>query len=466
MLKSFGRRFAIVAVLVVLMGLPLFLAGLMIDSRESYARQTAEGIGRDWGGVQLLSGPQLVVPVLRDVIIEEAKSTPGSTLPGKTRFEQQSTAPLVLNPETFDLSIAFTTEMRHRGPYDVPVYRASVRILSDFDTSVLEGQLRDDERALWEDAYLQLGLGDNRGLRGDTEVLADGQVLPLDPLTGGEGLRATTADPRGIAGYEIRMDLNGAERLSVVPVGRLSRVTMAGDWPHPGFVGNYLPDSREVTDSGFEASWQIPHLARALPQVSRNALVPHAARAMDFGVSFIDPADFYQKAQRITQYGMLFIALTFLTVLLTERGGARPTHPMQYVLIGLVQSVFALLMVSYAEYLGFGLAYLVAATATVLLLTAYAVWGLRLGRRGLVTGAVLTVIYAALYLILKSADFALLAGSTLVFFALAATMYATRDESWYQDKPDTPPAKDKTPKRRASPFGAPRPDQPEAAPDS
>jgi inner membrane protein len=36
-----------------------------------------------------------------------------------------------------------------------------------------------------------------------------------------------------------------------------------------------------------------------------------------------------------------------------------------------------------------------------------------------------------LYLILRSTDYALLAGSTLAFLALAATMFATRNEEWY-----------------------------------
>ena len=48
----------------------------------------------------------------------------------------------------------------------------------------------------------------------------------------------------------------------------------------------------------------------------------------------------------------------------------RPAHPVQYILIGLAQSIFVLLMVAYAEQIGFGPAYLISAGATVGLLAA------------------------------------------------------------------------------------------------
>jgi inner membrane protein len=103
----------------------------------------------------------------------------------------------------------------------------------------------------------------------------------------------------------------------------------------------------------------------------------------------------------------------------------------QYVLIGLAQAIFVLLMVAYAEQIGFGPAYLMAAGATVALITLYAFLALGLGRRAGVLGLLLAVLYGVLYLILESTDYALIAGATLSFAALAATMWATRNEDWY-----------------------------------
>ncbi len=150
-----------------------------------------------------------------------------------------------------------------------------------------------------------------------------------------------------------------------------------------------------------------------------------------FGLRFFQPNDFYQKAYRAARYGILFIALTFLTVLLIENRTQRPTHPVQYILIGVAQSIFVLLMVAYAEQIGFGAAYALSAGATIALLTMFGAVGLKLGARTAVLGVMLVVLYGVLYLILRSADYALLAGATLAFVALAGTMYMTRNEDWY-----------------------------------
>jgi len=127
----------------------------------------------------------------------------------------------------------------------------------------------------------------------------------------------------------------------------------------------------------------------------------------------------------------LFITLTFLTILLLDRTNERPVHPVQYLMVGLAQSVFVLVMLAYAEQIGFGQAYGLASGATIFLLTFFGATALRMGRRTAVLTVTLIVLYAVLYLILQSADYALIAGATLAFVALAGTMYLTRNEDWY-----------------------------------
>lgn len=149
------------------------------------------------------------------------------------------------------------------------------------------------------------------------------------------------------------------------------------------------------------------------------------------GVRFITPNDFYQKAYRSARYGPLFIGLTFLTVLLLDRVGTNAAHPVQYLMIGLAQSIFVLLMASYAEQIGFGAAYLLASAATIALLTIFGATALKLGKRTRTLAAMLIIVYSVLYSILQSSDYALLAGSTLAFLALAGTMWLTRNEDWH-----------------------------------
>jgi len=330
------------------------------------------------------------------------------------------------------LTLTSQTQTRARGVFRVPVYVATADIKSRFNFDAVLDQLEPEETALWGDATLRVTLLSNRALRGEAGLSVDGTDVQLEPRDGTvPGIIAAIGDPRGTAQYDMVLGFNGAGSFEVAPVGRSSKVTMQSDWPHPSFTGAFLPNTRTVSDDGFDAEWVIPHLARNLAQVSRSNYDTASRDKTAFGVKYFQPNDFYQKAYRAARYGILFIALTFLTVLLTEDRTKRPTHPVQYVFIGLAQSLFVLLMVAYSEQIGFAAAYGVAAGATVVLLTLYGVVALKLGRRAGVLGVTLLLLYGVLYLILRSADYALLAGSTLAFVALAGTMYLTRNEDWY-----------------------------------
>jgi inner membrane protein len=476
-MPSAGARFLMVGLLTLLMAIPLFLAGAVILDRASTAEATRDALGREWGGPQTLAGPVLLVPVEGAVQrIEErqvadpatgAVRTESVVVPGRGAVE-----PVLLMPERLDLAATLSTETRRRGIFAVPVYVAAVEGTATFDPARVEAALGAGERALWDQAVLRLGLGANAGLRGETVVEADGTPLPLEPygppgprfgdFAGEGGIEAAIgAAARDLSAVRLSLRLNGAQEMQVAPVGRVSAVRLAGDWPDPSFAGAFLPDSRSVTAQGFEAEWTIPHLARALPQVVRGQGAAIAAER--FGVTLIEVNDFYQKAWRAARYNILFVALTFLAVLLLERR-ERPTHPVQYLLIGLAQALFVLLMVAYAERFGFTPAYLLSAGATVALLVLFGATALGLGRRTLVLLAALLALYAVLYLILQSADLALLAGATLAFAALAVTMVLTRNETWWGQggrwglrAPGPPPLP-------PQPQPAPRPPAPPAAP--
>ena len=101
-------------------------------------------------------------------------------------------------------------------------------------------------------------------------------------------------------------------------------------------------------------------------------------------------------------------------------------------LIGGAQVVFYLLLLSFAEQIGFDAAYFLAAVATVALISAYAWSALKSSSRALVVFAVLSVLYALLFLLLKQEDYALIIGASAAFAAVAVTMYVTRNVDWYR----------------------------------
>ena len=448
MFRSAGVRFMIVGVLALLMFIPLNLVSGVVEERARYSDETVREISREWGGAQLISGPVLIVPVSEEVTYKRKREAvdpvTGRTLRDENNFivyehfEEtiiEDRAPIHLYPGRFDMDVVSRTQTRHRGIFDVPVFTADVSLDFDFDTGLAAEVLRPKQTAAWDEAELRIFLNSNRALRGEAILTIDGAGFALEPIPNAgnarTGIVSTIGDPREHSAYSLQLSMNGAQNFGATAVGRTSRVTMTSDWPDPSFFGSFLPDTSSISDEGFTASWTVPHLARSLPQVSREDHDQSARTGASMQVRFLTPNDFYQKAWRAARYGILFIALTFLTILLLDRTSERPAHPVQYLMVGLAQSVFVLLMVAYAEQFGFALAYLIASGATIGLLVLFGATALKLGRRTWLLASMLITVYVVLFLILRSADFALLAGATLAFVALALTMWLTRNEDWH-----------------------------------
>jgi len=146
-------------------------------------------------------------------------------------------------------------------------------------------------------------------------------------------------------------------------------------------------------------------------------------------------ADAYQSVSRSLKYVLLFLGLIFLSYFIFEVTAGKRIHPAQYILVGIAQIIFYLLLLSFAERIGFDYGFLVAGAATVSLLSLNASWifASRLqGGRALVTFAVL---YVLIYLLLRLEDNALLVGSIASFLAVTAAMYLTRKIDWYSSLP-------------------------------
>jgi hypothetical protein len=237
-------------------------------------------------------------------------------------FEETVTetrAPIYLYADTFDMTMTTETQTRYRGIFEVPVYTGDIGMTFDFDLASADEMLSGKEVAHWDDASLRVYLSSNKALRGEALLEADGRMLRLEPISSQReeqtGITARVGDPRDIAGYKLHLGINGAQTLAATATGRTTRVTLKSDWPDPSFYGAFLPDTSSVSDAGFEATWVVPHLARSLPQISRSFPDGAARQTASMGVRFITPNDFYQKAWRSARYGILFIALTFLTIL-------------------------------------------------------------------------------------------------------------------------------------------------------
>jgi len=163
-----------------------------------------------------------------------------------------------------------------------------------------------------------------------------------------------------------------------------------------------------------------------------NVAAPTAETLPSFTIRLLDPIDVYHLAVRAVKYGLLFVVVIFAAFFAYEVIATLPIHPVQYVLVGLAQAMFFLLLLSLSEHISFALAYVAAAAGSVLLMVAYLAAVLRGTARALWAGGALALLYAALFGVLESEQNALLLGSLLLFAILAALMLGTRRVDWYR----------------------------------
>jgi len=410
----------------------LSIAGI-ISERERYRAKVLEDVAQSTARSQSVLGPLLVVPYRERVEVARPNST--------ARTQEDVTGQVILTPDSLTCRTSIHVETRTRGIYRAPVYRATIHMSGTFFVPARLGIPADRAVSAGDDASLVLGVSDMRGLRRPPQVRWNGVPAGAVPGTqafAGPGLSAPVGPLFAAEGatipFDVQFEVVGTDRIGIVPVGAGTSMTMESDWPHPEFTGGFLPDTRSVTAQGFRASWELSQYATGIrdavgksQQAMREAMTP-----FEVAVRFVEPVDVYSQSERATKYGMLFVLLTFVAFFLFEVLRRLAVHPIQYALAGAAVALFFLLLLSLSEYLAFPTAYLIASGACVGLLAYYVGHVLGSAARGAGFAAMLAGLYAVLYLLLQSEDYALLLGSLLLFAVLAVVMTVTRRIDWYR----------------------------------
>ena len=436
--RNLAIKLGVIGVLIMLLMIPLLLIGGMVSDRQALRDGVLADIARSSSAAQALTGPLLVVPYRKTV--REWKTHKKTA--ERYLEEREYRGRLYFLPERFELNGQIATEQRSRGIYQARLYHSDNQITGYFQLPARYGIGEDYADYRFEPAFLSVGISDIRGIENDLKLRLNGRELAFaagsaDRLLN-SGVHAPLPALDGVNGqrldFAFDLKLQGTAQLSVTPLGRETLVQLSSDWPHPSFIGEFLPVTREINGNGFSARWQTSffatNFAEALDDcVSRDDC--HAFNSREFGVSFVDPVDQYLKTDRAIKYALLFIALTFAGFFLFEVLKRLAVHPVQYGLVGLALALFYLLLLSLSEHLPFATAYAVAASACVALLGVYLASVLRSVLRGAVFAASLAALYALLYGLLSAEDYALLMGSLLVFGLLAGVMLLTRKLDWY-----------------------------------
>jgi len=442
--RTLSLKLGTIALLIVLLLIPLLMIGGLIGERQQLRDNVVQDIAQSASFSQQVSGPVLVVPYRK--IERRWKTEDGHTF----QEAKQVSGHLYFLPETFELKSGIDTELRSRGIYQARLFHADNHISGQFKVPANWGISENLEDYRFEPAFLAVGISDIRGIEKGLQLQFNDQRLDfqagtrLSWLGGGVHVALNSLDGKTdtLFDYAFDLSLQGTGQLYVLPVGRSTGVSMAANWPHPSFVGNYLPSSRKIDAGGFSARWQTSffstNLEDALTQCAVNANCEDF-RSRAFGVSFVDPVDQYLKSERAIKYALLFIALTFAGFFLFEILKNLSVHPIQYALVGAALALFYLLLLSLSEHLGFGLAYGLSATGCVLLIGFYLSHVLHSLARAMGFALGLAVLYSMLYGLLSAEDYALLMGSLLLFGLLGVFMVLTRRLDWYSVGPGKQP---------------------------
>ncbi|MBV9528986.1 MAG: cell envelope integrity protein CreD, partial [Sphingomonas sp.] len=417
-----------------LLSIPLFSIYLLNYGRQSESSDAMQSITSGWGGQQVIGGPVLVIPYRTSATTTSVES--GQSVTRTSTVERE----LQLAPEILDMTTGLQPQLRKRSIYQAVIYDATMSGRARFAFPPDLGQTGVDPAQMdLTRAELRFSVSDARGLGSNPKVVANGVALRLQPgggSAGGRGFLAPT-DATGLASKPLTVGfeygIRGNETLSLAPLSGDTRWTVHSPWPSPSFGGDFLPGDRQVSDKGFDATYRIGNLAlgRSLADtIDPNARQSDQNDAQVAQISLIQPVDIYSQVNRATKYGFLFIGFTFLALLMFDVIGGVRVSSVEYLLMGAALVLFFVLLLAFAEVIGFAPAYVLAAAAIAGLNTAYAAAVLASWRRAAFIGALLIGLYAVLYVLISLEAFALLIGSLLLFAALAGVMYATRRIDW------------------------------------
>ncbi|MBD3911766.1 cell envelope integrity protein CreD [Klebsiella pneumoniae] len=411
---------------IVLLSLPLMMVRELINERADYRSEVVDAIEQSTSGSQKLAGPLIAIPITETL----------TRMENQKEVNYQRSWVYYWLPESLAVTGKQTVESRRVGIYSGQVWHNALQIKASFDplrlaalrkTNIVLGQPR-----------LVVSVGDARGIGAIHAPEVNGSVLSVEPGLGisGDGagihmpMPALAEDNKPLE-IAFSLDLNGTGEFSLVPLGRNSELQLTSNWPHPGFLGSFLPTQREVSAAGYRAHWQSSWFANDMGSYFKDDMEIPWSRLPAFSADVMSLADQYQLTDRATKYAILLIGLTFMAFFVFESLTRRPLHPMQYLLVGLSLVLFYLVLLALSEHIGFTAAWLAASLSGAVMNGIYLQAVLRGWRNSLLFVAALLLLDGVMWFLLHSEDSALLLGTGVLALALSVLMFLTRRVDWY-----------------------------------
>ncbi|MDR1149729.1 MAG: cell envelope integrity protein CreD [Spirochaetaceae bacterium] len=426
--------------LVLLLLIPLNMIRGLVDERGRTASSAESDIMEAWGNQLVEAGPIVTVPGIRTSEVRTSRTERDGEIVEiiRTPFT------LVISPQKLDINISFKTETRKRGIFSVPLFSGTLNLTGTFDPRMAIAELLPNETVSLNQAELVISLSSQKGIRKINASRWNNEELFFKPGSQGYGLvqfgrnhsaggihAAIAGFQNSAAEFNISIDIQGGQSIRFLPIGQDTHVAISTDWTSPSFQGAYLPGESTIDSAGFSALWDVNYLSRDIPLSWKDRRDDHDYSASLFGVDLFRSINTYALNTRAVKYAILFLIVPFLTLFLLEIFTKKRIHPVPYLLSGIGNAVFYLLLLSLSEQMPFYTAYLLAALAVTAMMTLYSRSLLPSWSKSWYMGLVVTLSYVLLYAVLNAESYALLIGSVGTFAVVALIMFLTRKLDWY-----------------------------------
>lgn len=414
--ESRGVKAVFVGFLVILLLIPLLFVANLVSERKQRKENVQAEITNQWSLNQRINGPYLKVPV------EFYQKN-------ETALENKITkSNLYFSPSDLEITGMVNPVKRKRGIYEVVLYDADLKIKGNFNKFLFEDP---NVKAIkWDEAELLFGITDMRGLNEKVIFQIGDKLVELGNSDSVGFLKSKITginESKKNLTFTTNLKFRGSESLDFTPSSSNTKINIKSPWKSPSFYGAFLPINHKVETAGFEANWNVLELNRNIQKVvfaiESNSKFQNE---YNFGVRFLEVNDNYQKNERAVKYGILIIALTFLSFFFTELWLNKKIIFIHYGLVGFALVIFYCLLLSFSEFISFNPAYLVSSFMTIVLLFLFTKSIFEITKPAIFVSGIISLLYLFIFVIIQLEDTALLIGSLGLFIILAITMWVSK----------------------------------------
>lgn len=424
---SLSLKLITITFLMLVLLIPASMIKSIITERQYLRESTISEVSQKWANSQKINGPIMTIPLTYEEKIDKDEV-------------HEYIKYLHILPENLQIDGTIDPTRLRRSIYEVVVYESALEIQGKFNInkSIDQNNLK---RINYDQAFITFGVSDLRGIQNQMQLQWNGTTLEVEPGSKipeiiRSGITVALPDLSEFVDstfdFGLDIDLQGSQNISFTPLGKTTDINISSEWPDPSFNGSFLPDEREVTESGFSAQWKVLQLNRNYPQSWIGNDYTNNINESSFGIDLILPLNDYLKSMRAAKYAAMTIALTFLIFFVIEILNHRKIHPFQYTLVGFALLLFYILLISISEHLNFNMAYLISSIIVVGMITLYSMSVFKKNKLSTLLMAILSSLYGFVFTTMQLTEYALLMGSIGLAIILGLTMYFTKNINWYK----------------------------------